>query len=174
MTETTFLNYQERASRTMASKEGRGADGAHMALGFTSELGEMYKGIENNDLENTREEHGDTLWYVANECNIYGFIFSDLYIQAINSVPLSFDLHNIVDLHKREWIYGKVMDKRLLHIELQALMQHLVEIAYLRGFDFEESLKINIAKLYKRYPDKYSHEDALNRDLDAEAEILKG
>ena len=95
-------------------------------------------------------------------------------MHALNSVSLEFNLHDIVDLHKREWVYGKAMDKRLLYIELQALMQHLVEIAYLRGFDFEESLKINIAKLYKRYPDKYSHEDALNRDLDAEAEILKG
>ena len=39
--------------------------------------------------------------------------------------------------------------------------------------DFDEVLETNIAKLRKRYADKFSEEAANNRDLDAEREVLK-
>lgn len=38
--------------------------------------------------------------------------------------------------------------------------------------DFESVLNTNIAKLRKRYPEKFSNDSAVNRDLDKEREIL--
>ena len=40
------------------------------------------------------------------------------------------------------------------------------------GGDWEDLLTKNIAKLKARFPDKFSNEDAINRDTDAEREIL--
>jgi len=41
------------------------------------------------------------------------------------------------------------------------------------GGDWENILENNIAKLKKRFADKYNDEDAQNRDLDSEREILE-
>lgn len=41
------------------------------------------------------------------------------------------------------------------------------------GSDFEEAGRINIAKLAARYPEKFSEERALNRDLKKERAILE-
>ncbi len=40
------------------------------------------------------------------------------------------------------------------------------------GGDWEDILTKNIAKLKTRFPDKFTNEDAINRDTDAEREIL--
>jgi hypothetical protein len=42
------------------------------------------------------------------------------------------------------------------------------------GFDPNELLGRNIAKLKARYPEKFTIENALNRDLDAEKAALQG
>lgn len=177
MTETTIKNYQKRAARTIARLKSNAVDGAHMALGITTEVQEMSEAIKKNDFVNIREEHGDTNWYVANECNIYGLDFNFLYETAReyldNNNWIAFKLHDIVDLHKKELAYGKEMDTDDLYMELLSLVQYLIEIAENFSFSYEESLQININKLYKRYPDKFTQDKALNRDLDAEHETLK-
>lgn len=44
------------------------------------------------------------------------------------------------------------------------------------GFEghWEDDLETNIAKLKARYPDKFTSENAINRDLEAERQILEG
>ena len=42
------------------------------------------------------------------------------------------------------------------------------------GVDWNENLDTNIAKLKRRFPNKFNTEDAINRDLEAEREILEG
>lgn len=173
MNKTTIENYQERAARTMASLGTKAMDGMHMAAGFTTEIGEMNEGITYNDIVNIREENGDTYWYLANECNIYGLIFTELIEQAKTRRKKPFYLHNIVDLHKREFAYGKEIDLIKLEDELITIVQYLSKVEKDFKFTLEESLEKNIAKLYKRYPDKFTEEKALNRDLEAEYKTLK-
>ena len=50
----------------------------------------------------------------------------------------------------------------------------LVIIADYLQIDFEEILESNINKLKHRFPDKFSSEKALNRDLEGERKILEG
>ncbi|MDC7250656.1 MAG: hypothetical protein PQJ49_12130 [Sphaerochaetaceae bacterium] len=170
----TVENYQELAKRTMASKGSKAADGAHMALGFTTEIGEMNIGILQEDLVNIREEHGDTNWYIANACNIYGLNFTSLYRLAVSTPPRLFLLHDLVDLHKREFAYGKEMDINELKEQLITLIQKLLVTSSTYGFSYEESLQLNIDKLAARYGDKFSEFRALNRDLNKEQKILEG
>jgi hypothetical protein len=41
------------------------------------------------------------------------------------------------------------------------------------GTDFEKVQRMNIAKLKKRYPEKFSLDNAENRDLDGEVQAMK-
>lgn len=170
--EVTVGNYQELAKRTMASKGSKAADGAHMALGITTEYGEMNVGMFTGDLVNIREEHGDMTWYLANSCNIYGLNFESLYRLAVSTAPRNFVLHDIVDLHKREFAYGKEMDINELKEQLITAIQKLLLTSHTYGFTFQESLQLNIEKLAARYGEKFSEFRALNRDLKKEHEIL--
>jgi hypothetical protein len=52
-------------------------------------------------------------------------------------------------------------------------MWYLAILADDLGVSFEQMWEKNINKLKKRYPDKYSHDKALNRDTDAERKILE-
>ena len=177
MTETTIKNYQERAARTMPDLGTKAANGAHMALGVTTEIGELEEGLERKDLVNVREEHGDANWYIANLCNIYSMDFTILYEVAEEQIEKGlrepFKLHDLVDLHKREFAYGKDIDVDDLFDELLNLMTYLISVARVCEFTFEESLIKNIDKLYQRFPNKFTQEDALNRDLEKEREILE-
>ena len=173
MTKTTIENYQERAGRTMASLGTLAADGMHMAAGFTTEIGEMKEGIANNDLVNVLEEIGDVWWYCANECTLYGFDLQHIVSLATVSEEVPFFLHNIVDLHKREFAYGKEMDIVKLKVELLSLAQYLLKIGKTHYFSLGKILDKNINKLYKRYPEKFTEDKALNRDLEAEYKTLK-
>lgn len=51
---------------------------------------------------------------------------------------------------------------------------YLAILAKSQGFTFEECQETNIAKLRKRYPDKFTEYDALNRNLDVERKVLEG
>jgi NTP pyrophosphatase (non-canonical NTP hydrolase) len=174
---TTIENYQDQAKRTMNDLGSNSVNGAHMALGITTEILEMEEGISNNDRVNTREEHGDINFYIANECSIYGLNFEDILLEAkTNSLMRKYEpfkLENIVDLHKRELAYAKKMDVNKLKVELVSLLTYLLHVSSGHDFSYEDSLHRNINKLYKRYPDKFTEEKALNRDLKAEYKTLK-
>lgn len=169
----TIKNYQNLAYRTMANLKTKAADGMHMASGVTTELGEMQEGIDNNDRDNIREENGDAFWYVANACNIYGFNFIDLYEKRDLNHYKIFKLHDYMDLHKREFVYGKEIDLEKLEEQLIRLIRLLSDTAREQGFTIEDSLQRNINKLLIRFPDKFTKEKALNRDLKAELKTLK-
>jgi len=172
MNKTTIENYQERALRTMVSLGSKAIDGAHMALGLTTEYIELEDGINKDDLPNIREEHGDILWYVANECTIYKLSFKSICKKAINSGGV-FKLGDIVDLHKRELAYGKEIDANVLEELIIEAVAWLIFVAESYNFTFESSLERNIDKLIQRFPDKFTQEAALTRDLDKERKILE-
>lgn len=166
-------DYQKLASRTMAFLDNKAVNGAHMALGITTELGEMEKGMLVEDIVNIKEEHGDCNWYIANECNIYGLEFSFLYQCALDNHKTMFELHELVDLHKKELAYGKEINSDDLVDQLIFLFQYLQFVSSYYGFTYEESLERNIEKLTARYPEKFTSEQALIRDLQKEREILE-
>lgn len=64
-------------------------------------------------------------------------------------------------------------DSLNLKEELGDMLWGLNEMVTASGYTLEEVAEANIRKLSARYPDKYSDEQALNRDLDKEKEALK-
>lgn len=71
--------------------------------------------------------------------------------------------------------YGKPLDLVNLKEELGDVLWRIVQACDAVGFTLEEVMRANIAKLSKRYPDKYTDERAAeeNRDREAEREAIE-
>lgn len=66
-----------------------------------------------------------------------------------------------------------VLDKANLAEEIGDISWYAAGMCRLLDTSFETEMRRNIAKLAKRYPDKYTDEAALNRDLDAERAVIE-
>lgn len=79
----------------------------------------------------------------------------------------------LMDAIKKSKIYGKPLDRVNLVEEAGDVMWYLAILADELGVTFEEIWDKNIQKLQKRYPEKYTHDQALNRDLVTERKTLE-
>ena len=178
-----FRKYQEDAKRTCVDLGDLKLNLSHMVLGIISELEEYNKAMVEGDMVNAREELADMCWYLANYCNFRGFDLDDI---IGNPNSLSFDLEDweeevslfftfssrLSDYVKKHIAYNKPLDDELEKKAIEAIAYSLtLDDNY---FDFEVDLKKNIDKLKQRYPEKFTEENALNRDLKAERLILEG
>jgi NTP pyrophosphatase (non-canonical NTP hydrolase) len=114
-----FKEYTKETQRTMAELGQSFADQLHMAMGISTEAGEL------------------------------------------------------LDVYKKALAYGKEVDMVNIREEAGDLMWYLSNLLRILGIDFEQTLQVNIDKLKTRYPDKFTEDKALNRDLDKEREILE-
>lgn len=80
----------------------------------------------------------------------------------------------ILDVFKKFKYYGKAIDRVNLIEELGDVMWYCAIMSEAIGISFENVWETNIAKLKKRYPDKFTSEKALTRDLEGERKILEG
>ena len=166
------------------------ADLAHMSLGLGSELNELFDANINQDSENTFEELGDIYWYLSNEIYLlkYKFDIPDMILnyspEMVNNVDISKvrDLATLIsinnDLIKKMFAYRKdkvkpqIVDELIVNISDLQIALSLECIGY--NFDEEKIMERNIAKLSARYPEKFTQEDSIDRDLDKERDILEG
>jgi len=77
------------------------------------------------------------------------------------------------DAMKRHIFYGKDLDLVNLKEEVGDIMWYLAILTDALGTSFEELADTNIKKLSTRYPEKFTSEKALNRDLHKEREVLE-
>lgn len=68
-----------------------------------------------------------------------------------------------IDIVKKHLSQGHELDKEKLANELGDIAWYLAETAYIIGYDLEDILKMNIAKLKKRYPDGFDTERSIYR-----------
>ena len=78
-----------------------------------------------------------------------------------------------VDRLKRRIYYGEETDWTNLKEEAGDLLWYIAIIIDSCGTTFEQCMEKNIAKLKARYPEKFTEEDALNRDLREERKVLE-
>ena len=79
----------------------------------------------------------------------------------------------ILDAFKRKLFYGKPLDVVNVKEEIGDVMWYVAILLRELDLDFEEILQLNIDKLRARFPDKFTEDKALNRDLDTERQILE-
>lgn len=80
----------------------------------------------------------------------------------------------LTDALKKTLFYGKELDVTNLKEELGDLAYYLFLTLDAIGADWNEIQQSNVAKLKARFPDKFTNENAINRDLVKERAILEG
>ena len=79
----------------------------------------------------------------------------------------------IADVYKKALAYKKPLDLVNVKEEIGDLMWYIANLCNMHGWDLRDIMATNIAKLEARYPEKFTEEAALNRNLEAEREILE-
>jgi NTP pyrophosphatase (non-canonical NTP hydrolase) len=84
------------------------------------------------------------------------------------------ELGEFSDPFKKFIYYGKPIDRTNAIEELGDLLWYVAIAANALNTTISEVQRVNIEKLSKRYPEKFTEFLAVNRDLDAERETLEG
>lgn len=97
--------------------------------------------------------------------------------------PLMDEIHMILgmqtesaelsDAYKKHLAYGVPLDEANIKEELGDQMFYIINLCTIKGWDLRDILQTNIDKLASRYPEKFTNELAVNRDLIKEREILE-
>lgn len=155
---------------------------SHMILGLGDELGEIVNCVgtelkRNPDIVNLKEEIGDSRWYLSNYCNLRDIappidIVNHLESHRCIELIIS-SIGELTSIVKRFIAYDKDIDRQL---EMEAVYNifsgfDLLEKIY--NLSGDEIRQKNIDKLFARYPEKFSNEQAINRDTDAERKVLE-
>ena len=98
---------------------------------------------------------------------------SDLNNQLHMAIGSSTESNELLDVYKKRFAYGKEIDKVNVNEEIFDCFWYLVNLCRMLDIDIEKGLQTNIDKLRVRYPEKFTEENANNRHLDAEREILE-
>lgn len=89
------------------------------------------------------------------------------------ALGLSGEAGEFADVFKKEFAYGKPPDIVNAMEEAGDMMWYIMGFCTINDIDFNKILEMNIAKLSARYPEKFTSEKALNRDLAKERDILE-
>lgn len=85
---------------------------------------------------------------------------------------ISSELGEVCESVVKSKIRGEELDTKNIREELGDILWYMAILVREIGSSFEETAEINIKKLEVRFPEKFTNSDALNRDLDAEKEVL--
>lgn len=177
MTEN-YITLAMRTNSPTAGTHGVHPDLLHATLGLADEMFEMYRAYSLGDITNAVEEMGDFCWFVALaayhlDCNPFvGFPsaedLDDIYLEDLT--------HSFISAIKKAYAYGAPLDIAYLRQQLTLMVGCIAFTCdeLLSRVPLIELLDRNIKKLRTRYPERFTQDLALNRDLDAEAAALQG
>lgn len=86
---------------------------------------------------------------------------------------LTTEIGELSDIFKRQLAYQKQIDKVNVEEEVGDILWYLVNFCTINNIDIEKCMGKNISKLYARFPEKFSEDKALMRDLKKERKILE-
>lgn len=191
----TIEEYRLLALRTLPDLGSKMSNKLHMDAGVTGELlGEVVDILKKKlaynkevDTVHLGEELADTVWYCAGIETMLGGVS--------HGVPAGFQIENILEVKKKvigniQNIGGKeiscisakciaflLANRKHINLDTKQNTEGIVGICMaiceLHEIDFFQALTNNIAKLQVRYPEKFTTEAALNRDLEAERKELE-
>ncbi len=83
------------------------------------------------------------------------------------------EVGELMDIFKKNFAYKKEIDWVNAKEEIGDLMWYVANFCNINGFDIEEILQTNVDKLKARYPEKFTEEHAIYRNLEKERKILE-
>jgi NTP pyrophosphatase (non-canonical NTP hydrolase) len=169
--------YQLKSKRTCASLGSLELDLAHMVLGINTEILELEEAIKLRDFVNISEECIDIFWYVSNYCTFRGLNLEDFIgdnrFKSVTIENLYKQTSILQDLIKKYVAYKKEIDPQIEGFCLMEILYVCRMFLQNYNLDLSTSLNNNIEKLKQRFPEKFSEEQAINRDSKAERKILE-
>ncbi len=159
----------------------------HAAIWMQTELWEIFEALfikwktGEVDLVNVREELWDVLWYFAilsDNLGYFDFEFdTEISVKLENVNDYIFEINdltiNILDSVKKSLFYKKELNIELLKERLTKLFELTKSVITFLWWNIEKTAITNIEKLRARYPEKFTSENAINRDLKTERDILE-
>lgn len=79
------------------------------------------------------------------------------------AVGLSGESGEILDLVKKSWCYGKVLDRNKMLEEAGDVYHYFTMLCIKMGWTMEDVISNNVEKLNKRYPNGYTDHAAIAR-----------
>lgn len=162
----------------------------HSVIGICTEVAELAAWVPGDSI-NLLEEIGDVLWYVAiqDHATARRRLHSEdqWFLKAEGAtpvlpksqcvIPMVIHAGNALNVFKRiEFYRAEFGSKQLVVVweETDRIVDYLIKLARHAGITIQQCMERNIAKLQKRFPEKFTTQAALNRDLQAEATALSG
>ena len=90
------------------------------------------------------------------------------------SLGVSTESNEFLDMLKKHIYYGKTIDYVNLQEEIGDILFYCAVALDELNISFESVMSNNIEKLKKRYPEKFTSENALNRNIENELSHFKG
>jgi NTP pyrophosphatase (non-canonical NTP hydrolase) len=154
-------NYIQQATRTESLQFNAGSPRLlHATLGIVTELMEYEDAVDD---DNALEEIGDIYWYVAIAADELGLTFDELKEQAPSGVFYHEIVGGLCDVVKRSCFYGVHTDIPRFTKYIGTLLHWLEWACKMNDTTPEERMEANIAKLRKRFPEKFTTQDAVER-----------
>lgn len=164
--------YQKQALRTFPNL-GEEFNRQHMILGIFSEVGELADAYKKElaykkplDRVNLIEEVVDVFWYIVNLQNMFDKVPEDL--KEIEWPEDNDDYNPSQDACPADYLYTFLSHLDLRERSLSNFWYTVCLKLGLTKEEMEKGLENNINKLKVRYPDSFSEEKALKRDLEKE------
>lgn len=157
----------------------------HASLGLCTEVGELQKAVSADRLDgvNVMEECGDLYWYCALALDAAGVSFPEKSAESeddlttwsliFNTLRLGEHVGDLQDILKKHLIYGKPLLLGDVGGVVYGILRDIQDVLRCVRYTPEQAMERNIEKLRKRFPEGYSNEKALVRDLDAERKELE-
>lgn len=180
-------DYVEQAMRTCSSEFYEvNHDIEHGIIGLCTEAGELlecfYKDITDEpDSVHILEELGDVCWYLAAVCKgsnwkwediAFGSEFGDMEVELfIDEIIIV--TAEALNLLKKAHYYGVNIDMSILQNHMKLIHSSVSAICEKYNSSIEQIQEANIKKLKSRYPDKWTLQDATQRNLDNERSVLE-
>jgi len=140
-------------------------------------------------VEETPELHPDNFKVKSPEMNLFDYMqlagrtnktfpggvqLSQEQMEVLHgSMGMVTEAGELMDAIKKNFIYGAPLDKVNMQEELGDIAWYWILICRFYSWDPYEILKMNIDKLQLRFPNAFTEEDALNRDLNKERALLE-
>ncbi len=178
--------YKKECTRTIKVLPTLEENMLHVAYGISTEVGELHDIYKKElaygkqiDIVNLKEELGDILWYVLN-----GLTFCEITDSNVIEIQQEIDSHEndtelLTCIQYLSESSCNIMsnlyqvDKNDIKYRFSGVLFNVLSICQCYKFDIEEIMDMNINKLKKRFPEKFTQEAALNRNLDEERKILE-
>ena len=166
----------------------KSSEQAHMALGMISEVNEVWEAINKKDSVNLGEELADIVWYISGQIYLirgldskfeldFEFEVSSHLIFTKNDTKymrdMTISISELCDLVKKLLAYKKQYNSNHMKVLLYDILKNINYLALSYNIDMNEQLDKNIRKLKKRFSEKFTIEEAIDRNLIDERKELE-